>query len=377
MSAYTKVGSALWDWEPWTELTAEARILWLGLYTSAEAKRNVPGLWQGGIPTMADASRLQPDVVLRALDMLLERELVEFDPKVRVLRLCELPDAAEWPTSDKVILSWWRRFQSVPACAVRDAHVRTIMWLVETGSLESKAGKVGEALQTAWSTTFARVEIPVPRRRGVRRLADSDTATSAQPSLFPTLNASSLPAGKGMSIPGESSYPQGQTHAVDNSDSLRQLNDLSTRDRVSDRVCDRVSDTLRIRIPDPDLLSSYPEIRSGDPREIANRAPTLTLVPEQAPYTAEQVFAELRNGPWDQALEKPYREAVGALIRTWDALGVGVAQFAVLAQYNAISKRTWDARRLVGCDILAELSTAQRTVDMRAERQRILGEKLG
>ena len=67
MSAFTRLGASLWDWEPWTDLRAQTRILWLALYTSAEAKRHVPGLWQGGIPTMADAARMPPDDVIAAL----------------------------------------------------------------------------------------------------------------------------------------------------------------------------------------------------------------------------------------------------------------------------------------------------------------------
>ena len=184
MSAFTRLGASLWDWEPWTDLRAQTRILWLALYTSAEAKRHVPGLWQGGIPTMADAARMPPDDVIAALDQLLERELVEYDQKLRVLRLCGLPDAGEYPSNGKVILGWWTKFNTVPPCPVRDAHVRTIAWIIDNGS--RRAGTATDNHKEAWSQTFGTITIPPPRRRGIRRLADSlwDTGTQVQPSLW-------------------------------------------------------------------------------------------------------------------------------------------------------------------------------------------------
>src|SRR5690349_17629174 len=111
MTAFTRLGSGIWDWEPWTRLGASARVLWLAIYTAAEGRRCVPGLWHGGVPTMADAARMQPDEARDALDQLLEHELVEYDPKTRVLRLCVLPDAGEYPSNGNVIKSWWTRFK--------------------------------------------------------------------------------------------------------------------------------------------------------------------------------------------------------------------------------------------------------------------------
>src|SRR5882724_5806912 len=95
LSAFTRLGSALWNWEPWVTRTEITRLFWLALYTSGEAKRHVPGLWQGGFPSMADAARISPDKVIDALDELLDHEMVEYDPKTRVLRLCMLPDPGE------------------------------------------------------------------------------------------------------------------------------------------------------------------------------------------------------------------------------------------------------------------------------------------
>lgn len=190
MSFYTRIGTSLWSWEPWLALEHDtddligcrARLLWLAFYTSPESKRIVPGLWHGSIATMADAARMSSEQALRALDRLIEHGLVEYDQKLRVVRLTKLPDAGESPQNGKVLRSWWTRFRSVPACAVRDAHVATLRWIMEEWSRET--GKVLSADHVkAWSETFAQVTIPTSTP-GFRSLFDHDTSTASQPSLF-------------------------------------------------------------------------------------------------------------------------------------------------------------------------------------------------
>lgn len=359
MTAFTRLGSSIWDWEPWTDLAASPRMLWLALYTSAEAKRHVPGLWHGGIPSMADAARMAPDDVIHALDVLLERGMVEYDPKVRVLRLCELPDCGEYPSNGKVILGWWTKFNTVPTCAVRDAHVQTLAWICDEGS-KRKGDPLSPHHKEAWERTFSRIVVPAPRRRGVRRLADSDTSTQAQPSLFP------MPLGSGNGIPpqGESDYPQVAHAAVDNSASLRQMNKNNGPETVSDTV----SDTNRIpdpgsRIPDRSSLSGE-GCRGGGGHEPV-RSSVLTLVPPATPYTATDVLRELAQGPWDPVADQSHQHALSALIPSWVANGWGVAEFARLAEYNRHSGRTWNARSLAGCDLAAEIETARKVLDWR------------
>jgi hypothetical protein len=376
MSAFTRLGSAIWDWEPWTELGASARILWLALYTSAEAKRHIPGLWQGGIPSMADAARMSADDVRMALDQLLERELVEYDPKFRVLRLCELPDAGEYPTNGNVIRSWWTKFNTVPACPVRDAHVRTIAWILDTGSkrLRGQEQKVTANHKVAWGETFAAVEVPVSRRRGLRRLADNDTGTPSQPSLFPS-KANSVPMEHAAMQISTPSYPQETDRSVDNSAVLRQLNNNAGPERVTERVCETLSVTNGI----PDLGSRIPDLSSlsgeggwGGGHESGMR-PSLTLVP---PYTVIHVLEWLAQGNWDQGFDKAYQDALGALILRWVSAGVVQDDWRALAEYNTHSGRRWNARLLVGCDIHAEVATARRTLDWRDVQSKTLLAKL-
>ncbi len=364
MTAFTRLGSSLWDWEPWTTLpTSDARMLWLALYTTGEAKRHVPGLWQGGVSSMADAARMRGDVVVDALDTLLERGLVEFETKHRVLRLCELPDAGEYPSNGKVIRSWWTRFKTVADCGVRDAHVATLRWIIDTGA--RMAGKaVSPDHENAWRETFAGVQVPAPRHRGVRRLADSDTGTQVQPSLF-SPSPTALGSGNGIAPQGESGYPQHPQPAVDNSAVLRQPKEI----RGPETVSDTVSDTNRI----PDPGSRIPEdlLFSGE-GERGRARPVLALVP---PYTAAEVIREMAQGRWDPAFDKTHQNALGAMISTWGATaGVTLADFALLREYSAISGQRMSVRWLLGCDIAAEISKARRTLDLRDVRAQAMAD---
>lgn len=368
MTAFTRLGSSLWDWEPWTDLpSVEARLLWLALYTSAEAKRHVPGLWQGGFAAMADAARMPVDVVIGALDVLIDRDLVEYDRKFRVLRLVELPDAGEYPTNGKVILGWWTKFNTVPSCQVRDAHVRTVAWILDTGSklVRSRSSKdVTANHQEAWSTTFGTVVIPTPRRRGVRRLAESDTGTHHQPSLFSSKAAAESPVQQ-----SDGSSPQAVTSPVDNSES----NDITVPETLSDRVSDRN------RIPDPG--SRIPEFLSdsGDPitQVLADQVhpcrPVLTLVP---PYTATQVIAEMAKGNWDPAFDFGCQDALGAMIPTWVAQGVTLESVTLLAEYSVHSQKRLSARWMLGCDMAAEVGVARRALEWRDVRAQAMAKSL-
>jgi hypothetical protein len=372
MTAFTRLGSSLWDWEPWVELpTAESRLLWLAFYTSAEAKRHVPGLWQGGFGAMADAARMPVDVVISALDVLITRELVEYDRKFKVLRLCELPDAGEYPTNGKVIRSWWTRFNTVPQCPVRDAHVRTISWILETGSKQVRSRTSKDVTVNhleAWSETFGQIVVPIPRRRGVRSLAESDTGTNVQPSLFPSQASYESPVHR-----NEPGCPQVQSHAVDNSDSVRQLNDINGPETLSDRVSDRN------RIPDPG--SRIPEFSSSDSgsgmvvggERTPTQRPALSLVP---PYSAAEVLAEMAKGNWDPAFDFTLQPALGAMIPAWVAQGVGLADLALLAEHSVHSQRRLNVRWMLGCDMKAEVSTARRALEWRDVRAQAMAGSL-
>lgn len=177
MGVFTRVGCSIWEWDRFTSLDCEARNLWLVFYTGATSNRLVPGLWTGGVGAMSDESHMPPENTIRALDTLLAAELVEYDPKRRVLRLTELPDSGEKPSNGSHVRGMWSRFQTVPPCLVRDAHVRTLEWLcLDNGHSED--------VLIAWKETFGTVQVPRQRQRGVKRMLDQATGTESQPSLW-------------------------------------------------------------------------------------------------------------------------------------------------------------------------------------------------
>lgn len=368
MTAFTRVGSSLWDWEPFTNLSNDGRVLWLALYTSGEAKRHVPGLWQGGIASMADAARMERDPVVSALDECLVTGMVEYDQKARVLRLCQLPDAGEYPSNGNILRSWWRRFKTVPDCPVRDAHVRTIRWLLDEGAKQAGKSVTPDHL-AAWQETFGQIAIPENRRRGVRRLADSDTSTQAQPSLFAPMGeppAAVMPVSSFLEAIPSTGYPQVVTSPVDNSAALHQINKI----RYSETVPGTVSQTVGIQdlgSRNPDLVL-LPERGMGGGHDSGN--PQLSVVPS---YTVGDVLDVLRTGRWDPCFDKTHQDALSARIEQ-GRLSVGLDDYRALAEHSRVFGRVWDARRLAEADVKASAAQCRIRLNERSAKLAMLGE---
>lgn len=176
---FTAVGTGIWDWEPWTSLGTVARLVWMAIYTSPDSKRTVPGLFHGGIAALAEVAKLRPEDVYQGVEELLEADMIELDQKKRIIRLTQLPDRCERPYNGDHIRGWWARFITVTSCAVRDAHVRLLRWLVEGTSLTPN-------IETAWRETFGTIAVPALRKRGVRTLGDLGTSNEnvVQQNLF-------------------------------------------------------------------------------------------------------------------------------------------------------------------------------------------------
>jgi hypothetical protein len=148
VSRFTIIGIELWTWEPWRRLNdrPDAQTLWLALLSTAAAKRSIPGLWEGGVGTIAEATGRGYQDVAAALSCLQERRMVVTDDRLNVTRFTGFPDKSEAATSGKIIRSWWNRFGAIPACAVRDAHVPLLRWLAEPFSAKDA--------RAAWDQTF-------------------------------------------------------------------------------------------------------------------------------------------------------------------------------------------------------------------------------
>lgn len=214
MSVFTAIGSGLWTWEPFLRLERDPRdvigrctkLFWIALYTTPEAKMVVPGMFVGSVSTMADACRIQPDDARTYLDRLIEDDLVEYDVQRRVLRMTELPDCGESPANGKAILGWWRRFQNVPECRVRDAHVNTLRWIMDEWCRRNQK-TLSPGHQQAWTETFGRITPPPMRKRSPRHeQTDLFTASGTRPANELSTTPSDPNSNKLVGIDSESSW---------------------------------------------------------------------------------------------------------------------------------------------------------------------------
>jgi hypothetical protein len=350
VSGYTRLGCEIWSWEPFIQLSYDARNLWWGLYTSPEARRTVPGLFSGSISTMAEAARMPSDDAIRALDKLLEAEMVEYDLSMRVLRMTLLPDAGEGPSNGNIIRGWWNRFSTLPRCQIRDAHVSTLRWLVDEYWRMSADGVIPEHVEKAWLGTFAHptrgIPLLPPRKRGVRRLCDSDTSTSTQPGLFDA----ALSASRRMPPPSGGSDTEG-CRTVSTSPVAVEIV-LEVSDESGSADLPNSSETL---IPetlskgfgigtgigigtgsgDPDLDPKLP----GDPtpRPVVQKR-HLVSIPTDAqalPFTPESLVAALSDGLGyrGQVIRETCRAALWTTIRALAAERVDPPEVVALGQW--------------------------------------------
>lgn len=365
--AFTRLGACIWDWEPFVRLDDAARTLWLWLYTSAESKRVLPGLFHGSISNMAEGSHRGIDVTIKALDAMISDDLVEYDQKHRVLRMCELPDAGEYPSTPNIMLSWWSRFLSLPSCQVRDAHVSTIRWILDQGARDSKAkggknrnptGRPTIKHEEVWEETFGTIAIPPPRRRGTRRLVDSiaDTSTAVQPSLFAPNPSLSLPE----PLPPSSSPSDPEIK------DLRALGSLpeGIRKGIPDPLGegDGAGDGVGVGgFRDQGLGSGGPASGGASPSGASGGGdlvrPHLALVPPVHPYDALLLaLAERSAGKLKPDVRSGVHAALCATIRELDAQGVGGGDLALLgeriARDHALYLEIWN----IGGDPSSRLS---------------------
>jgi hypothetical protein len=153
---YTKVGCGLFSWEPYLNLrraSADGAHLWQMFFMGPTAKTLLPGLWMGGLGTMADQARLTPPEARAALEACETMEMVEFDARTQVLRLTKLPDKGEAAPSPNCLLGWWERRKTiVPDCGVRERHLDLMAWLHLPITPSKRSQK--DEMRRVWEETF-------------------------------------------------------------------------------------------------------------------------------------------------------------------------------------------------------------------------------
>jgi hypothetical protein len=318
LSGHTRFSSLVYDWERLYQLELPARYLWMGLLMSAPAKRLVPGLWHGSVVTMADALRRPVDETANALDVLIESDLVEFDAKNRVLRMTEFPDASEWPSSPYIIESWFGRFNNIPDCPVRNAHVTTLRWLLDRGAAGSDSkkskGRPSEKHEEVWVRTFGTILVPVVRRRGVRRMVDlSDTSTDVQPSLFGLAEGGATPSGSPIGSP--SAFPSSSGPICASASSSSQPIENSDRG-VPGGVPPPPGGGCQGGGSGEGEGEGVFSFSSPDPEGAGYGAsrPTLTLVPAPGPFTVADLAAVFAGPRWPTQLPEATSAALARSI---------------------------------------------------------------
>jgi hypothetical protein len=315
LSGVTRVGCGIWDWDRFVALDCRSRILYLALYTSANVKRTVPGLFHGGLGALAEAARMPAQDTVEALDDLIRRQLAEWDKHHQIIRLTELPDAEERPFNGKTILGWWNRFQSVPACGVRDAHVQVLRGLLDAGVATADHEK-------AWEKTFATVKVMAPRRRGVRALLPPSSEDSPQADLFAS-------ADLGNRIRYPIGYPQDQDQDQDS--------DLET-----------VSASPPVPVPVPVVSAPPPAPPPPPPVQEPALAPVIALPVTRKgplPFTIADAITALESSSrgrfvgtvFDQRLAKPITD----LIRQCAEQGIGVDAFQEVGAWLGRGGMNW------------------------------------
>ena len=378
MSVFTSISSRLWLWEPFRrlprshddEIGRHAQLFWLALYTMPEAKLHVPGMIMGSVTALAEGCGFQPDLARSCLDRLIEAELVEYDVERRLLRMTQLPDAGEYPRNDKVILSWWRRFQAVPPCPLRDAHVATLKWLLEEHIRETGKAPT-DKVRDAWAQTFGTISMPATRRRGVRRMQQS----------LPFLDAPIDPETGSVGLVVEQPLP---VPAVDNSAETEIKNQVVSSTRVEQEIGTGTGTGIS------GSGSGGGSGEGHDPGNASSSRPHLALVPAPStgPYTAAELLQHLATRAAGRVTARMHDESLWpALERTAAQLHehrVSLDDLALLARWLSRGMAVdGDGKRILGPPwvarpnaVLNALRAAQAEESELLRKQRELAEVL-
>lgn len=327
MGDFTSFGAKIWNWRRWRNLDDSTRLLWIGLYTTAQAKHAVPGLWKGSIAIISEETGMTPERVIRGLDRLLAVDLIEYDRDFDVLRMTELPDTGEWPSNENWLKGWWNRFVLIPECPIRNAHVATLRWILEQGARDR--GKViPKSVEQTWLDTFGRIDVPAQRRRGVARLeGDSDTSTAVQPSLF----ALTTPELQRPSTPSDVITPRANAGEIPSESEI--VSEATSGSRVSKPSIEgfRASGT---GTDTGTGISSSGGI-GGDIHSPPK--PTLKLVPKPGAFSVADLHAVLqRTGSrWEQTLRQRDHDALEQAIGELGMLFDGQAVLGLLREHIA------------------------------------------
>ena len=146
------INPKMWSNRHFVGLALESRLLWCFLLTGNND--GVPGLLRGGPGTYSDAMRWDPDTTKVALDELLRKTFIEYDPGAQLLRVPKAPKYSPC-TNANVLKAWFRRWKEVPESPLKYLHIESIRELGD-----------GKAWwPRAWEDTFGQIKVPSPSKQ--------------------------------------------------------------------------------------------------------------------------------------------------------------------------------------------------------------------
>lgn len=154
---YTRIHEFLYDWEPFYNLSIEARYVWFALYTGPTAKLYPPGILRANISGFAEECRMGTVDLTNAIREMVDKETIEHDLQRRVVMLRTLPDRGERPSSAKNITALWNRWLTLPECELKYKYLHLMEWLVDrfptANYLKAWNETFGAALEQAYDAS--------------------------------------------------------------------------------------------------------------------------------------------------------------------------------------------------------------------------------
>lgn len=242
---YVRTQITLYDWQPFLAMTFRARVLWRGLIETRDAHQCPPGLFYGSVTRMAEASGMGSLDAQGALRELLDSNLVETNPQLRLTRLTQLPDHALRAPNGRCIKRFWTLWERLPECDLKYRHIPLLWWLNQPMTADH---------QKHWDDTFGKV-----------------------------YDVSSLRVVGPVENPQISMFERGS---------------LTVSDTVSGTVSDTPQYTVDSQIQGETGQTSDSAPDSSTPREPDSPSPPTVLPPEQ-PFTVEELLhavAETSSG---------------------------------------------------------------------------------
>ena len=142
------VDPKLWDDSKFLSLNPIGRLAWLCILTGA-GRTALPGLTTNfDALTLASSLRFEVTECTFAIRDLLERDMAQYDPAVRVLRVPRAPRYAIC-RNPNMLAGWYRLWNSVPDCSLKYDHI---------GSLAECVNFTNVSMVERWDRTFGRIQ---------------------------------------------------------------------------------------------------------------------------------------------------------------------------------------------------------------------------